>query len=186
MRRKRLISLVLAAVMVLGLAACTRTGNEKEVTESTNGEHEPITIMSANKDYTGFIEYVKSVYPEINIEVVPYRGANTTQYMYDQLYTGHMPDIYTTTQMFTCYDKYAEHLIDLSKYDFTSCYNEARIAQYELDGKIYLLPTDYDVIGLAYNASLFEREGWEVPTSFEELEALAPVIKEAEPVKKSL
>ena len=179
MRRKRLISLVLAAVMVLGLAACTRTGNEKEVTESTNGEHEPITIMSANKDYTGFIEYVKSVYPEINIEVVPYRGANTTQYMYDQLYTGHMPDIYTTTQMFTCYDKYAEHLIDLSKYDFTSCYNEARIAQYELDGKIYLLPTDYDVIGLAYNASLFEREGWEVPTSFEELEAFAPVIKEA-------
>lgn len=179
MRAKRRISLVLAAVMVLGLAACGKIGNETEVTESTNVEHEPITIMSANKDYSGFIEYVKSVYPEINIEVVAYRGANATQYMYDQLYTGHMPDIYNTTQMFTCYDKYAEHLIDLSKYDFTSKYNEARISQYELDGKIYLLPTDYDVIGLVYNASLFEREGWEVPASFEELEALAPVIKEA-------
>lgn len=85
--------------------------------------------MSANKDYSGFIEYVKSVYPEINIEIVPYRGANATQYMYDQLYTGYMPDIYSTTQMFTCYDKYPENLIDLSKYDFTSKYNEARIAQ---------------------------------------------------------
>lgn len=51
----------------------------------------------------------------------------------DQLYTGHMPDTYSTTQMFTCYDKYPEHLIDLSKYDFAS----------------------------KYNASLFEREGWE-------------------------
>ena len=66
--------------------------------------------MSANKDDSGFIEYVKSVYPEIDIQIVPYRGANTTQYMFDQLHTGHMPDIYSTTQMFTCYDKYPEHL----------------------------------------------------------------------------
>ena len=171
MKSKKLISLILATVMVLNLTGCQKSGTETE--------HEPITIMSANKDYTGFIEYVKSVYPEINIEIIPYRGGNTTQYMYDQLYTGHMPDIYSTTQMFTCYDKYEENLIDLSKYDFTSNYNEARISQYELDGKIYLLPTDYDVISIVYNASLFEREGWEVPTSFAELEELAPVIKEA-------
>ena len=83
--------------------------------------------MSANKDDSGFIEYVKSVYPEIDIQIVPYRGANTTQYMFDQLYTGHMSDIYSTTQMFTCYDKYPEHLIDLSKYGFTSKY------KYELE-----------------------------------------------------
>ena len=181
MRAKKLISLLLAVVMVLSITACGNSGVAAEATEGADGvenvsgadsakaEHEPITIMSANKDYSGFIEYVKSVYPEINMEVVPYRGGNATQYMYDQLYTGYMPDIYSTTQMFTCYDKYPEHLIDLSKYDFTSKYNEARISQYELDGKCYLLPTDYDVIGLSYNASLFEREGWEVPTSFEEL-----------------
>lgn len=191
MAKKKLISLLLATTMILSLTACGQSGGDAEAAEGVDGvesmsgtdsvkeEHEPITIMSANKDYSGFIEYVKSVYPEINIEIAPYRGANTTQYMYDQLYTGYMPDIYSTTQMFTCYDKYPEHLIDLSKYDFTSKYNEARISQYELDGKCYLLPTDYDVIGLAYNASLFEREGWEVPSSFEELEKLAPVIKEA-------
>ncbi len=179
MKVKKIVGLFLAAVMALGLTACGKTVTEKEGAQSTKGEHAPITIMSANKDYSGFIEYVKSVYPEINIEIIPYRGANTTQYMYDQLYTGHMPDIYSATQMFTCYDKYAENLIDLSKYDFTDRYNEVRISQYELDGKIYLLPTDYDVIGLVYNASLFEREGWKVPTSFAELEALAPVIKDA-------
>lgn len=31
--------------------------------------------------------------------------------MYDPLYTGYMPDIYGTTQLFACSDKYAEHLI---------------------------------------------------------------------------
>ena len=44
--------------MVLCLAACRKTGNETAVSEITNEEHDPITIMSANKDYTGFIEYI--------------------------------------------------------------------------------------------------------------------------------
>lgn len=179
MKAKKWFHLFGMLVMVLCFTGCEKAGTDTQTAKIAGGEHAPITIMSANKDYSGFIDYVKSVYPEINIEIIPYRGANTTQYMYDQLYTGEMPDIYGTTQMFTCYDKYKENLIDLSKYDFTSRYNEARISQYELDGKIYLLPTDYDVIGLVYNASLFEREGWAVPTSFTELEALAPVIQEA-------
>lgn len=114
MAKKKLISLLLATTMILSLTACGQSGGDAEAAEGVDGvesmsgadsvkeEHEPITIMSANKDYSGFIEYVKSVYPEINIEIAPYRGANTTQYMYDQLYTGYMPDIYSTTQMFTC------------------------------------------------------------------------------------
>ena len=174
------LALALAAALPLLLAACAGPGAGTEPpAQSAAAAHEPITLMSGGKEYSGFVEYVKSVYPEINIEIIPYRGANTTQYMYDQLYTGYMPDIYATTQLFTCYDKYEENLIDLSKYDFSGNYNEARISQYELDGKVYLLPADYNVIGMLYNASLFEREGWAVPASFAELEALAPVIREA-------
>lgn len=177
MKKKTLCLLALCALLLL--TACARQDAVLAATQAPSAAHEPITMMSGGKDYSDFIAYVKSIYPEINIEIVPYRGANTTQYMYDQLYTGYMPDIYGTTQLFTCYDKYEEHLIDLSRYDFTGNYNEARISQYEVDGKVYLLPADYDVIGMLYNASLFEREGWAVPTSFAELEALAPVIREA-------
>ena len=177
MKKKTLCLLTLCALLLL--TACARQDAVPAATQAPSAAHEPITMMSGGKDYSDFIAYVKSIYPEINIEIVPYRGANTTQYMYDQLYTGYMPDIYGTTQLFTCYDKYEEHLIDLSRYDFTGNYNEARISQYEVDGKVYLLPADYDVIGMLYNASLFEREGWAVPTSFAELEALAPVIREA-------
>ena len=177
MKKKTLCLLALCALLLL--TVCARQDAVPAATQAPSAAHEPITMMSGGKDYSDFIAYVKSIYPEINIEIVPYRGANTTQYMYDQLYTGYMPDIYGTTQLFTCYDKYEEHLIDLSRYDFTGNYNEARISQYEVDGKVYLLPADYDVIGMLYNASLFEREGWAVPTSFAELEALAPVIREA-------
>lgn len=57
MKAKKIVGLLLASVMVLSLIACGKTGTETVGTESTNREHEPITIMSANKDYTGFIEY---------------------------------------------------------------------------------------------------------------------------------
>ncbi|MGN0996180.1 MAG: ABC transporter substrate-binding protein, partial [Candidatus Ventricola sp.] len=183
MNTQKLFAIALALLLLLALASCARpdagAAPSAAPAQASGGAHAPITIMSGGKEYSGFIEYVRSIYPEINIEVIPYRGANTTQYMYDQLYTGHMPDIYATTQMFTCYDKYEENLIDLSKYDFSGNYNDARISQYELDGKVYLLPADYDVIGMNYNATLFEREGWAVPASFAELEALAPIIKAA-------
>lgn len=179
MKRIKRLAWISALLLVLSLTACGTIGSDGVPASAQHAEHEPITIMSGGREYSGFIEYVESIYPEINIEVIPYRGGNTTQYMYDQLLTGYMPDIYGTTQMFTCYDKYEENLIDLSKYGFTANYNEARIAQYELDGKVYLLPADYDVIGMVYNASLFEREGWKVPTSFAELQALAPVIQAA-------
>ena len=41
---------------------------------------------------------------------------------YDPLYTGYMPDIYGTTQLFACSDKYEEHLIGPSRYDFTGLF----------------------------------------------------------------
>ena len=132
MKKKTLCLLTLCALLLL--TACARQDAVPAATQAPSAAHEPITMMSGGKDYSDFIAYVKSIYPEINIEIVPYRGANTTQYMYDQLYTGYMPDIYGTTQLFTCYDKYEEHLIDLSRYDFTGNYNEARISQYEVDG----------------------------------------------------
>lgn len=119
------IHLILAAILICSLTGCGASGTKGK--SDADAGHAPITIMSANKDDSGFIEYVKSVYPEIDIQIVPYRGANTAQYMFDQLHTGHMPDIYSTTQMFTCYAKYPEHLIDLSKYGFNSKY------KYELE-----------------------------------------------------
>lgn len=49
---------------------------------------------------------------------MPHRGANPP-YMYDRLYTGYMPGIYGTTQLFACHDKCEERLIGLSRYGFT-------------------------------------------------------------------
>lgn len=46
------------------------------------------------------------------------------------------------------------------------------------DGKIYLAPLYYSATGLFYNADLFEKEGWQVPVTWDEFFALGDKAKE--------
>ena len=72
-----------------------------------------------------------------------------------------------------------ENLLDLSGYGFTDNYQEARLREVTDHGAIYLLPTYYTCIGITYNKTLLEKNGWELPKSFKELEELAPKVEEA-------
>ena len=118
-------------------------------------------------------------YPEINLEVIPYSGQNMTAYVHDELSTNNMPDIYTTTMYFPGQEDLSDRLIDISSYDFTSNYAEARLRDVSDNGAIYLLPTYYSCLGITYNKTLLEKHGWTLPTTLAELEELAPKVKEA-------
>ena len=50
-------------------------------------------MQSPFRNATPFIELVKEQYPEINLEVIPYSGQNTTAYFSAELKSGDMPDI---------------------------------------------------------------------------------------------
>ena len=155
---KKMLSLLAAAAAVLSCG----------MTAALAQEHEPITIMDANRDYTKLIELVHETYPEINIEIEAYKGRNTSAYMKRQLETGSMPDIYCTTQAWDN-ELQKEHLVDLSQYAVSELYNQVRLNEYDVEGGIYLLPYDYNIIGITYNKSLLERNNIAVPTSFAQL-----------------
>ena len=59
-------------------AALTACGGGKTETAKKDDAHEAITFMAPYKEIEAFIEQVHNVYPEVNIEVVPYSGDNTT------------------------------------------------------------------------------------------------------------
>ena len=61
--------------------------------------HEPITMMSPFRNMSAFIEEVHKVYPEINLEVIPYSGMNYTAYVRAQLQVGDMPHIMCREEM---------------------------------------------------------------------------------------
>ena len=55
-------------------AALTACGGGKTETAKKDDVHEAVTFMAPYKEIEAFIEQVHSVYPEVNIEVVPYSG----------------------------------------------------------------------------------------------------------------
>lgn len=169
--------LFLIAGMIPLLTGCISKDFLSEM--SSNNVHEAITIQSSFRNMSAFIDAVHERYPEINLEVIPYSGANYTAYVKAQIAAGDMPDIYCTTYYTPGHDDVSDRLIDMSGYAFTDCYAEARLRDVTDDGAIYMLPMYYNCIGITYNKTLLEKNGWKLPDSLRELEKLAPKVRKA-------
>ena len=169
-------------LQVVGLlaatAALTACGGKTE-TVKKDDTHEVITFMAPYMEEEAFIEQVHSVYPEVNIEIVPYSGDNTTTCLQNMFEANDLPDICTLAVYDPMTDHVSDKLLDLSGYDFTDNYVESRLQDVSDNGAIYLLPSSYNCYGITYNKTLLREHGWELPNSFAELEALAAEAKEA-------
>lgn len=161
-------------------AALTACGGGKTETAKKDDAHEAITFMAPYKEIEAFIEQVHSVYPEVNIEAVPYSGDNTTTCLQNMFAAGDLPDVCTLTYYDPRIDLVSDKLLDLSGYDFTDNYVESRLQDVFDNGAIYLLPSTYNCYGITYNKTLLKKYGWELPNSFAELEELAVKAKKAE------
>lgn len=144
-----------------------------------NEGHEPISICAPYRDIDKLIEVVHKYYPEIVFDVDIYSGANSTTYMKDQLETGYQSDIYSISYNIAEQLDLSDKLIDLAGYSFTNNYIPARLREVMQDGKVYLLPSYYACFGITYNKKILADNGWSLPNSLQELEELAPKVKEA-------
>lgn len=75
--------------------------------------------MAPYRDIDNFIDTVHKTYPEVNIEVIPYSGENTTTYLQNMLAADDLPDVCTMTFYNPAAMVVSDRLIDLSGYDFT-------------------------------------------------------------------
>ena len=172
-------SFLQASGVLAAMAALTACGGSQTETGKTADAHEAITFMAPYKEIEAFIEQVHSVYPEVNIEIVPYSGDNTTTCLQNMFAAGDLPDVCTLTYYDPQIDLVSDKLLDLSGYDFTDNYVESRLQDVFDNGAIYLLPSTYNCFGITYNKTLLREHGWELPSSFAELEELAAKAKEA-------
>ena len=178
MKKKRVFSLLLALACVLSLlTGCGSKGNADN--GSDNSDHPTITMNAPYRNMSTFYNLVKEKYPEINLEIEPYNGNNTTSYFNDMRKTGNMPDIYFSTIYFPGrYDDAADFL-DLSGYDFTGNYAQSRLREVTNNGGVYMLPLGYNALGITYNKTLLEEHGWTLPTNLDEFAALKEKCEEA-------
>ena len=186
MRKKKMFALLLVftcvATMFTGCGDSTVTEKKEKSntkTEATTSDHETITIDAPFQNVSAFIDKVHEKYPEINIEVVPYSGSNTTAWMKGMLKSGELTDIYFTTFYSPKAEDVSDQLLDLSGYDFTDNYIQSRLREVTSNGGIYMLPLYYSCFGITYNKTLLDKNGWDLPTSLKEVEELAPKVEEA-------
>lgn len=171
--RKKVISILTGTAL---LAVCL-TGCKK--TDKALKESEALTLTLFNHLVTeDFFEPFHEKYPEVTFNIQRYDGKNGSGYALYSLLNGDIPDIYITTQNF---DKEAQqkYLLDLSNYDFVNEYSNTLLDSMDVHGGIYLLPSGYNLMGIYYNKTILEENGWEVPKSFEELTALSENIETA-------
>ena len=182
-KKKKVLAVILAFSCVVATLAGCGSGKEAKNSNACSDKasnHEVIQMQAPFRNASMFIDVVHEKYPEINLEIVPYSGQNYTAYVKAQLKAGEIPDIYCTTIYSPGKQNLSDRLLDLSGYDFTDNYQEARLREVTENGAIYLLPTYYTCIGITYNKTLLKKNGWKLPKSFKELEELAPKVEKAD------
>lgn len=160
-------------VFLFGILFCLSGCKQDDVLKD-----EPIKILTTSVEYEAFVDALHEKYPDIEVEFISYKGFNQTGYIRECLEAGELPDIITTT-FFVDEELQKQRMLDLSKYSFVNNYTDYWLNKCNVEGSIYLLPSNYSAIGFYYNKTIMDKYGWELPKNFEELKELSVEIEEA-------
>lgn len=109
---------------------------------------------------------------------IDFRGAELDKQLRVALLSGSGPDVvYTAGPSYVASMARAGQLLPLDDYAAKLGWNDRVLEVFlelgKYDGKLYALPKTYETLGLLYNKTLFEANGWTAPTTIAELETLA-------------
>ena len=162
--RTKLISLLLCMVMLLSLCAT-----------AANAETAPVTITYAcwDSNQAALLQTVADEFhaanPNITIEIQVNGWGDYWTALEAAATGGSLPDTFWMHSNNIYYYGSNNQLLDLSDYIAKSDlvdlknYPEGLNAIYNIDGKQYAIPKDYDTIALWYNKTLFDEAGLSYP-----------------------
>ena len=115
---------------------------------------------------------------------IDFRGADLDKQLRVAMLSGSGPDIvYTPGPSYVASMAQAGQLLALddyaAKFGWTDRILPVFIELGKYNGKLFALPKTYETLGLFYNKTLFDKNGWTPPTTIAELEALADKMKAA-------
>ena len=196
MKLKRMSALLLCGTMLAGtLAGCSGSSSSAATSDATAATAEStstdgavtIKVFSNLTDRTsgqGLIEqtlfdsYMEEN-PNVTIEVEALDDESYKTKFKTYATGGNMPDLVNIW----CSPSFLDEVVaagtleplNADDYGFT----EGSLDGVTYDGQIYGLPRNTDVLGFYYNKDLFEANGMEVPTTWDELLAAAQVFQDA-------
>lgn len=130
----------------------------------------PITVLVKYAfSINGFEKAVEDKFSDIDIiQVSNYTPDMGVSEYEARLEHDDLTDIVMTWPLEVGKEYWEERLMDLSSLPLTNKYANTMLQKSTLEGKLYYLPGPSQVRGIVYNKTLFEEEGWNYPTNFEE------------------
>lgn len=191
-RWMKLMSLSVAVVMTMSLAACgSSSGDDSSQDSSGSSEDKTITYWNIGTEGAdkAALEYAVDAFNEntdsgYQVEMVAIQNDNYKERLVVAMSSGECPDMYTSWSggpMNEYIDSgFAQPVDDLyEEYGLNDIFMEAATAQASYNGHIYAVPTyNVSLAGIFYNTEIFDEYGLEVPTTLSELEAVCDTLVE--------
>ena len=182
--KKRVVSLALSAAMVASLTAGMAV-NASAATDEFAGEELSILVSAGwmHNRYDETIARFEETY-DVTVDLQTIPADQYTDMLMSKLMTDSCTDIFWIQSNPFAIESV---IVDPEKYciDFTGAEWEAKIPEVRLDAckyndKLYGMQIWHNSpeYVMVYNKTLFEENGWEVPTTYEELKALCAEIYE--------
>ena len=164
---RRSVAIFLALSLLVLLTGCAG--------ESREADRDVLTIMLPRLNLAELDMMIRNI-EGIQFEVEYYSGQNTSEYLVQKLSHGDASDIIISTVKFS--DELQEgFMLDLSGYDFTGNYDINMLGMFTVGDSLYMLPGPIQLRSMAYNRTLFEEYGWEVPRNHQEMVDLVKQIR---------
>jgi len=189
---KRIVIFVMALAMILSLAGCnststketqganeaaaTTSGQETPDTAAASGEAVTLTVLAGQSTTDAGIEdlidaALAEKYPNITLEWECVDWGNDFQPKMQQYMQSGMPDIMIgKAQDIATYAP--QGLLAEIDQEYLDKVQDAALDNVTIDGKTYGLVYNALYQGVYYNKTMFEENGWEVPETLEDLQAI--------------
>lgn len=155
--------------------------------EGTQTEHEPVEItyftwvQSADGQYPqNMLDRFQEKYPwiTVNYEKATSNSSDRLQTLKVRLLSGEGVDVVTVTPGDWGELMNAGYVLDNTGEECLQAYSEQDVESMTVDGKVYGIPYAKDVIAVMYNKTMFDENGWKVPSNKKEWLALCDTIAE--------
>lgn len=175
MRFKKLLSILLASTLTLGLVACGNKDNGKSTGETTTGEtttesNEKITVWAWDESFNIVAaNQAKEIYlkenPDVDIEVVTMSQDDIVAKLNTSLSSGSyegLPNVVLIEdyKIQGYLQAYQDEFADLSSVAKASDFAEYKTVVNVIDGKLYGIPFDSGVAATFYRTDLIEQAGY--------------------------
>lgn len=184
MKSRVLVCLVIVLLMV-GVISCSKE-NKIETSDiltqkkTEEGKTQITVLVKYAFSINGFEKAVEEKFPDIDIiQVGNYTRDMGTEEYARRLEHDDLTDIVMTWPLDVGTEYWQERLMDLSGMEFTQKYNLSMLNSMSQNGELYYLPGPAQVRGIVYNKTLFEENGWQIPTDYEGFKALCHTIEQS-------